>query len=431
MNVLEELESSLGCKPSDLVRRGQRAEHMDLQRLIGLRNGAPQPEPDHVRRIGVWPLISHHTFNAHNLFGMTAEGNLGKRTLTLLLAHHGVVASDPLVEVHRLWKQNQRPASLERLNIVIFQVAQVEPLIRRDLLRFESSRPAFTDAARETILKAFGVGPDFGKFTYLIEAFDAAEEIGGEFEWAYVQGAYELYDELNQECPPLRSARDALDAVTALGQALIQVSWQFAICSRNASCDIAIAGELEKGLLNVLLERWSREDKAPTAERVSESLTQTRHFERLSMGELPNIDSVGVSVKDAMALRRRDSFEEFRDTLNAAIDGYESKLLEGAPGQAAGHFKETMRSASRRLRKELPGGSARVLVEGSVPLTLSAVATQIPADVANSTTAALVTGVAAVLLQWAVKVKPTQGHQVAVRYCAELGAVGPKTNLWA
>jgi hypothetical protein len=308
----------------------------------------------------------------------------------------------------------------------------VEPLISRDLLRFEPSRPAFTDDARRAILEAFDVGPDFYDFTELIEAFSAAEELGGGFEKAYAQSAYVLYDKLGQECPPLRNAHDALRAVMALGQALIQISWQFAVCSRTGACDIAVAGGLEKGLLNVLLERWkSSGDMMPAGERVSASMNQTRHFERLSLGELPNVDSVSLSVRDAVALRQRDSFEEFRGTLNGAIDGYETDLLRGVSGHAAGQFEETMRSASRKLQKELPTGSPRLLLEGSVPVALTVAATHIPPDLVDAATATAVTGVMAVLAQWAVKVKKTKGQKVAIRYCAELGQLNTPRTPWA
>lgn len=418
MNVLDQLHQALGCRPSSLVEKGYPAERSDLDRLIGLRrtsNSSQEPVPQ-VR--GIWPLISHHTFNSYNPFGLTAEGNLQKRTLMPLLAHHGIVASDPLVEVERLLEADQFDASLARLNTVIRQMAQVEPLVSAGLMRFESYRPTFTDQARRSVLNAFNVDTDFKRFTYLIEAYDAAKRMGRGFEVAYAQDVYELYDEVGQECPPLRNAAEGYQSVLALGEALIQVSWQFAVCSANPSCDITVTGDLEKRLFLALVSQW---ESMPTSEMIGKQLQRTRHFQRLSLGDLPNVNSMGLSVKDAVILRKHRVFEEFRGTLSGAIDDYELQLEKAGKGAASAAFEEVMETASHTLRNQSRQSSLKALAVGAIPATINAASTYVPPNIIEVHTASTTAAAIAVVAAWAIGTSKAKGHKVAVRYCLELG----------
>lgn len=419
MDVLQQLCSSLGCTPSALVEKGRSAERSDLQRLIGQRSNAEDQGAHRSATREIWPLISHHTFNAHNPFGITETGVLRKKTLMLLLTHHGVVASDPLVEVERLWRYKQVEASLARLNVVIRQMAQVEPLVSAGLMRFDSSRPAFTDPARRSVLEAFKVTPEFGDFTYLIEAYEESKHNGRKFEIVYAQDVYILYDKLGQVCPPLHDAFEAFNAMRVLGEALIQLSWQFAVCSGTSACDITVSGELERSLFHSLVSRWG---SAAPSSMISRQMERTRHFNRLSLGNLPNIDSMNLSVKDAVVLRKHKVFEEFRHTLTGAIDDYETHLQASGVGKAAQGFAEAMDHASHAFQNQSRLSPIRLASAGLIPFALSTVATLVPKEVLDPTSTVALAGFLGVVGNWAVAATRPQGQQVAVRYCVELGA---------
>jgi hypothetical protein len=419
MDVLEQLCSSLGCTPSAFVDRGHSAERSDLQRLVGQRSNMQDEGAKRRATREIWPLISHHTFNAHNPFGLTETGVLRKKTLMLLLTHHGVVASDPLVEVERLWRAKQVEASLARLNVVIRQMAQVEPLVSAGLMRFESSRPAFTDPARRSVLEAFNVTPEFGDFLYLLEAYEETKYNGRDFEIAYAQDVYRLYEKLGQDCPPLLDALEAFSAVRALGEAMIQLSWQFAVCSGTPACDITVSGELERSLFHALVSRWG---SAAQSSMIARQMERTRHFNRLSLGNLPNVDSMNLSVKDAVVLRKHKVFEEFRHTLTGAIDDYETHLQADEVGKAADRFTEAMNHASHAFQSQSRLSPIRMASAGLIPFALSTVATLVPKEVLDPSSVTPITGFLGVVGNWAVAANRPKGQRVAVRYCVELGA---------
>ncbi|WP_422390230.1 hypothetical protein [Arthrobacter sp. N1] len=418
MDVLNQLEESLGCKPTVLVSRARLADFSDLRRLIGLRDSASEKNNLRPPPPGIWPLISHHHFNTHNFFGLTPKGNLKKRTLMLLLAHHGVVASDPLIEVVQLWSADRRAKALALLNKVIYQIAEVESLILKGLMRFESHRPSFTDLARQEVLAAFNVDTNFRQFTYLIEAYEAAQNEGGQFAIAYAQDVYELYENCGQDCPSLRNASDAFTATMNLGQALIQLSWQFGVVSVNGYCDITVTNGLEKRMFKSLMDKWKDRPISLTMEKGQQN---TRHFERLLLGTLPNIDAMSLSVSDAVALRKHRVFEEFRSTVTDALDLYERLLPDEGVGVAAARFAEKMQAESHRMQSVNHRSELRTMGSLGIPVALTAAATSLPVEFMDNGAATIGVGVAGMIGAWLAQTTRAKGERVAIRYCVELG----------
>jgi hypothetical protein len=432
MTVLEQLRSGLGDSPSRVVATGRRLTTMDLRRVVESRETTATHEP--FARTGpneIWPLISHHGFNRSSLFGVGERGNIHQKTLTLLLAHDGLVASDPLIDIERSWLAGDTEESLAALQVVVRQVAQVQPLIEKKHLKFEASRPAFTDQSRKSILDLFGISPDLLVFVNFEQAFPDAQWFRGIEEIRYLKKVRELFGRLNLEAPFMVSAEEGRQAITELASAVIHVSWQLAVCAQDPSCDLTLTSSLEHRIFNELIVRATGQFDVSEARRKK---GRTRHVNRLSMGELPNLSAVGLSIPDAIALRRDNAFENFRTELRGAMD----RLPEPSPnGQtdcdAEASFEEQMLEAARKLRESVKASSFGGRVkQGSIPAAVgfvSSAALAVPIGITPSIFAGLTTYAGVTFAQWFDGRKRVRGDKVAIRYFSSLGREAPSTSI--
>lgn len=423
MGILEQLEEGLGCRPKRFARRPNGAAQADMLRVIGLRQSAPMehswPKPNQAE---IWPLISHHGFNAQSLFGVGKKGNVYRKTLAILLAHDGIVASDPLVEVERLLEIGRSDAALNTFSTIVGQVALVEPLIDKGLLRFESARPSFHEEKRLSILRLYNLPPDLLPFSNFEQAYPDAVYYGASAEREYVGQAREFYRVMGLPVPQILSADDARRAVHEMASALIHVSWQLAVCASQPHCDMTISGTLEHRIVDTIMAHL----RGPIDIRdVGRQRERTRHVSRLSLGSLPNLDTTDLSVADAISIRRGDAFGSFRNKLRFAMDDLSRDSINNelkSDGKVI--FEEKMQEASRELKQKVKGESlSNRLKPNSMDAAIGLVVggiTQIPAlDIGLATAVGAGATLTSTILQWLVGRDP--GQKVALRYFSSLG----------
>lgn len=237
-------------------------------------------------------------------------------------------------------------AALRALKAVLERLAGLQPLLATGTVRVTSARPGLTDQDRAAVLARFGLSPDLQVLTDLVEAghLDAGPNVASRR--SFLEHVSELYRLCGVPAPPFqRSVEEAQTNLARLAAALIEISWQLAVCSRDPSCDVFIGNGIERALLDELV-------KEPHIAGVSaEREGRSRHMTRLAGGPLPLLDPTRLSPADAIAIRRDDSFEQWRRTLNEALDGYEATLAaRGNEAAARGAFTETMAQASVLLR---------------------------------------------------------------------------------
>lgn len=425
MSVLEQLRYGLGDSPSGILATNRQLTSIDLRRVVEARGAvAVLAPPDEPGPHEIWPLISHHGFNSSSLFGLGERGDIQQKTLTLLLAHDGIVASDPLIDIEQAWLGGDADRSLAALQVVVEQVAKVEPLIENKHLRFAASRPALADRSRKSILDLFGLSPDLLVFNNFEQAFQDAQWLRGDDEISYVEQARELFGLLNLKVPPLKSAEDARAAITELASAVIHVSWQLAVCAQDSSCDLTLTRNLEHRIFDELIVRATASDF-----NVSEAdwkRGKTRYVNRLAMGDLPNLSAVGLSIPDAMALRRDNAFENFRTELRSAMKHLPDSTANGQmKSEAKATFEEQMRDAARKLRESAKASSFGGRVkQGSVPAAIgfvSSAALAAPVGITPSVFAGVITYAGVTFTQWAMGRSQLRGANVALRYFSSLG----------
>jgi hypothetical protein len=428
MSVLEQLRYGLGDSPSRVVATNRRLTPIDLRRVAEARgNITVQDPPEKPGPHEIWPLISHHGFNRSSLFGLGERGDIHQKTLTLLLAHDGLVAADPLIDIERAWLAGDADQSLAALQAVVEQVAKVEPLIEKKHLRFEASRPALTDHSRKSILDLFGLSPDLLVFDNFEQAFQDAQWRRGDDEISYVKQARELFRLLNIEAPPLDSAEDGRAAITELASAVIHVSWQLAVCAQDPSCDLTLTRNLEHRIFDELIVRATGQFDVSESDR---KRGKTRYVKRLAIGDLPNLSAVGLSIPDAVALRRDNAFENFRTELRGAMKHLPEPTADGQiKSEAKATFEEQMREAARTLRESVIASSFRGRVKhGSVPAAVgfvSSAAFAAPAGITPSVFAGLATYAGVTFTQWSMGRSRIRGANVALRYFSSLGHETP------
>lgn len=424
MSVLEQLANGLGDKPSRIVTSGFPLTMADLQRVVEVRPMTTADEPStRTETNEIWPLISHHGFNRESLFGLGERGNIHQKTLTLLLAHDGLVASDPLIDIERAWFAGQREQALITLQTVVQQVARVESLIEKKYLRFEASRPTLTDASRQSILDLFGISPDLLVFVNFEQAFPDVQRSRRINEADYLSQVKELYSLMNLECPQMVSAEEGRGAITELASAVILVSWQLAVCAQDPSCDLTLSRNLEHRVFDEIVVRSAGQ---PNISQANRKRGKTRHVNRLAMGALPNLDAVGLSVADAIALRRDNAFENFREELRDAMNHLPIPFSDGQlTSEAEAAFEEQMRGAARKLREATKRSSFKGRVKQvSVPAAVgfvSSAAFAAPAGLTPSIFAGTATYAGVTIAQWLQGRRRVQGEKVAVRYFSSLG----------
>ncbi len=390
--------------------------------MITLRQSASREDtwlsPD---RPEIWPLISHHGFNPQSLFGVAKQGNVYKKTLAILLAHDGIVASDPLVEVERLWEVGRFDEALTTFNAVVAQLALVEPLVDRGILRFESARPSFHEEKRLSILGLFHIPPDLQPFTNFEEAYPDAVYYGGSEEQSYVKQAREFYRVMGLPIPKMSSAAEARKAIHEMASALIHVSWQLAVCASQPHCDVTLSGPLEHRILDTILGHACNPIDGKEADRQRE---RTRYVNRLSIGTLPNLDTTELSVADAISIRRGDAFENFRNKLRHAMNDLSTGSIDEAPTTARSVvFEEEMQEAARELKQKVKGESfsSRLKpngIDAAVGMAAAGVVDAATFNIGLAVSVGAGSALATTILQWLLGRDP--GQKVAVRYFSSL-----------
>lgn len=426
MDLLRVYEEAFGATPAAVSLLPIKIGITDLESLIDARarlSGLPTA-PVEVHQI--WPLVSHHRFNSHTLFGKGGTA-VDRRTLTYLLAFDGVVAADPLVQVVDLFEARKLDLAVQALMSVTAQLAEVEPLIEAGRLRFTDARPSFNDTTRKQVLEAFGIGPDFLVFTNFLEAYEMTRGTAYSESWLYISQAHELFELMGVRIPPMTNVDETHKAVQALGQALIHLSWQLAVASGDPQVDIAMSGATDEELFSGLMSAT-----LPVALDHHRSLKKTRNFQLVGNANIPNLDRVNLSIEDALAVRQDDSFEVFRDALQKALDEFTREV--GRPrdeGDRLDAFESAMREASLILRERVRTAPFRSRIATAAAQTgVQVAAAYIPSEWIGARLGAelLASPLATLLLDWLAARQGHQPSEIALRYSVKLARVGvPRT----
>jgi hypothetical protein len=343
------------------------------------------------------------------------------RVLTLLLTHDGIVAADPLVEIVRLAEIGRLDEATAALSRVVASLAAVEPLISSDILRTTSLRPKLTDTNRKAVLAEFGVDEQMIVFTNFLEAAVTVSGVPGSFEREYRPQVVELFRRFGLPVPALPDVAAAADAVRQLAAAVIEVSWQFAVCAQDPSSDLALSGSVELHLAEQLLSSGL---SAPTSSAAARMMGKTRHLARFEVGNVPNLTTERLTVADAIAIRQDDTFAAFRDELRSAVDQLDQSLAAHKKTYVAqATFEERMHVAAEELGRRVQRTSFRTRVrDASVPAAIGAANALAlsPLSPAFGATAGVATALTTVTWQWLTARLSPKGVAVGRRYFSML-----------
>ncbi len=422
IDLLGVFESAWGQRPAKHIAvRGGEVSRPDLDLLVKAHENAPRSVLPEGRAHEIWPLVSHHAHRCQSLF---AGGAILPRVLALLLTHDGIVAADPLVDVVRLAHLGQSDRAATMLSEVMSSVAAVEPLLAGDVLRVTSLRPKLTDAHRRSVLAEFGLDERMLVFTNFLESAVTVAELPGSFAREYRPQVVELFDRFGLPAPPLPDVVSAADAVRRLAAAVIEVSWQFAVCAQDPGSDLAIRGPVELHLAEQLLGTGLSTTTIENAERM---LGKTRHLLRFEVGNLPTLSADRLTVADAIAIRKDDTFAGFRDQLRSALDQLDDGFAAHKPPYLAqAVFEERMRAAAEDLDSRVRRTSfTSRLRDASVPMAIGATSalTFSPLGPAFSAGATVTTALTTVVWSWlTARLKP-KGAAAGRRYFSMLGGL--------
>jgi hypothetical protein len=421
-SIIEVFGEAWGDRPSRLVSADRPVSRRDLDSLIDVWQRQPEETGRYAPEANqIWPLISHHTYGSRSLFRPGAVDSILPRVLTILLAHDGIVAADPLADIELLIQQGKSDEALMRMPDILEGLAKTEALIESDILRFSRNRPKLSDRTRLTLLDFFGLDPSLQVFTNFVEAAVTVQELPGSFERVYRPQLEELFRLLGLPSPPARNLDEALGSVRDLAAAVLEVTWQMAVCAADPMCDLALTGPTEIALAESLLGAGHAVGPAQVWSR---GLGRTRHMERMNVGDLPNLSAGLFNVRDAIAIRTGDAYQEFRQSLRAALDAFDDDLRFGKPVYVArSRFEEAMAAASVTLSEKVRKATLREIVrDSSIPVAIGTISafsfpSQEPAIIAGT---GIVTGVTAVVSRW-IGGRSTPGDvKVARRYASIL-----------
>lgn len=421
MSILKQITVGLGETPKQISSRTTRLSRVDAERVLMLPLSAyadsntPETEQNEI-----WPLISHHGFNRASIFGHGERGNIQQKTLSFLLVHDGLVISDPLIDIKSIWDSGNRNQAAAALEAVIRQVAEVEPLIEAGHLRFISSRPAFTDRARRSILDLFGIDTNLTVFANFEQAFFNVNSANEKY---YLTQIGDLYHRLGLESPKLMSAEAGRREIGRLARAFIHVSWQIASCAQASSCDLALTTDLEHELFDEILKRATNKKAASSADKAR---GRTRHVKRLAIGAVPNLDASELTIADAIALRRNDAFEDFRDKLKTAMNALPCPSVDGrVKSESEAIFEEYMLESAKELRAKTKRSSFGGRVKDSaMPMALgvaSGAAWSASAEVGPSVFAEATPIAGNFIYQWLRGRSGVRSDEISIRYFSSLG----------
>lgn len=412
--VLDVYEEALGRTPAQVAGSNRQLGAPELAAILAARDGLATTRDKPPRKsTELWPLISHHTYGARAIFG-TGGTDVLPRALTLLLLHDGLVISDPLQTVHKTLVTTNEDAAIAALNQATRELAQVEALIAAGVLRLTDVRPALHEANRRATLEAFGLSPDLRVFTDLLEAAGSLADFPGSLTRTFAPQVQELYRLFGLTIPQPEDVSEAEQQIKYLAACVIEVSWQFAVAAQDPSCDLAFKGRIEKHLARTMV-----------ADGFAHRTGPGRHLETLELGGLPNLDPSELTLADAIAVRRDDSFESFRNTVRLALDQLELANRTGiAPSDATATFEEAMREESRRLRTSARRATFRDRVRDAVVPASLGVVTELavaPAGAVPAAAAAAGVSITTVLWQWILGRQESRDQATCVRYFSMLG----------
>ena len=421
-SLVELVQEAWSDPPSRVVAAAREPSAADVTRLLDVwRDSAEASEITKPSATQVWPLMSHHTYAGRTLFRSDATTSLLPRVLTTLLVHDGIVAADPLVEVDRLMAAGRSDDARRLVHTVVRGLADAEPLIKRGLLRFTRIRPTLNEENRSAILEFFGVDSKMTVFTNFMDAAASVAELPYTFRREYAPQVNELYRRFGLVAPDLPDLEHGVLRIKDLAAALIEVSWQMAVCAAEPGCDLTLASDLETRLAELVLAG----DVNGHTNRWQASAGRTRHMQHLAIGSLPNLDTEELTVVDAIAIRRSDAFEAFRSHLGRALDDLDATLAAGRPEYVARVvFEERMQEASRLLERGVVRSTLRTrLRDAAVPAAIGAVsgATIAPLGPGFAAGGSAMTALTAVLWQWLTARATPSGRKVAQRYVSMLG----------
>lgn len=425
MSAFDQLTCGLGEKPSQALASARALTMSDLEKVIDAGKATTNVVGSNPKPGEIWPLLSHHAFNQSSLFGDHNHGEIHSKALTLLLAHDGLVSSDPLIDIERAWAVGHKADALRSLQTVTEQVAQVEPLIEKNYLRFTVARPTLTDRHRRALLDLFGITPDMVVFANFEQAYPDVVRFRRITENDYLSQVEELFRLFGLQAPDLKSAEAGRLAIRRLGSAFIHVTWQLAVCADNPSCDLSLTSQLEQELFDQVIIRATGHMQLSRADKQRGG---TRFVSRLSIGALPNLDTSGLSIKDAITLRTDDAFAQFRDQLRNAM----SCLPEvGAIGQLKSEkeaeFEEKMQEAAKNLLESTKKASFKDRIKKyAMPASLgflssTSAALMMGAPPTLSLAAAPAGGATATIIQWLHGRRQSKRDDIACRYFSNLG----------
>jgi hypothetical protein len=419
--VLQIFETALGQRPRDVIATGRRLTDIDLESLIAAwRSAIPIAALKEPAAHEIWPIISHHAFDGHTLFRGDAGQTMLPRVLNILLIHDGVVVADPFADLARLVAHDQMDQALALAADVTEGLAPCEALLDRGVLRFTSHRPALTDDARRAVLDVFNVDPAMQVFTNFLEAAVTVDTVPGLFETAYRPQVNELFVRLGFQPPVATTLDEAVSHVRTLATALIEVSWQMAICATDPACDLALITPLELELTNLVLDAATNPSNFTPQLKVG----RTRHLARMNAGDLPNLEPAELTVEDALSIRESDAFEEFRQLLRGALDTFGDSLRTGqAESAARAVFEDQMFEGAYTLKHRVGESSLKSrLRDTSVPLVIGAASAGLLAPMGPGFAAlgGSVASLSGTVWQWLTARRTPSGFEVAHRYVSML-----------
>lgn len=426
MTILDVYELATGRRPGELVSSTFRPDAQTVTRLLH----AHEQDIDSSQVAGVhevYPLLSHHTYANRSLFGTDIPGRLSARTLSLLVLFDGVVAANPMVDVGRMVERGDYDGACRLVEVITPQLAAVEPLIDSGTLRLTRMRPHLADSDRQHVLDLLGVDAQMREFVSFMDAAVTVKEFPESFRKEYAPQVYELHQLLGVNPPALHDLDSAVEAVRALGAAIIELSWQVAVAAQDDGCDVAVLGATERQLLNRLMERSMQELK----KRVETWSAKTHHFDRIEFGNVPNLDGRRLSVADALAIRKDDTFERFREVLTDALRDLDfSESLGQAPHYGRYEFEKDMHIACKELCQGVKKASfSSHLKDTSVTAGFGVVGTITGALLATGISPATLASVGAAGAGWTAGAawrafrgrRRPDGIEAARRYFAMLG----------
>lgn len=419
MSVFESLQLALGDKPSALVSSNRLLTDMDLLNVLWADSELPAYAYEPPVNDEIWPLISHHDYAGNSLFSESGTGKrILDRSLNLLMSYHGIVVADPLADVRRLQESGRRREALRMLQGILNGIAEVEPLIDDDLLRFLPQRPPLEDPIRAEVLDFFGVAPDLAVFTNLVESY----LFGNLRDVDFMDAVSEIYRRFGLGFQPFATREAAYEAVSRLASAVISLSWQLAVCSQTGACDLAPSDLLQESLARVLIDETLL---SPVNQiEFGRQLYSTAQFLRLSNGRVPNLRPEGLNPRDAVAIRDGPHFGKFRQLFDEALRKFDQGVKAGTPTYIAqAEFEGAMRDAANHLSSSAKSSSLRERVRdglGGMSVGVAMVWAVGEFGDPSRYAAPVATGAATALWGWLLSRRTTEGQKVALRYCASL-----------